>query len=92
MAEKIFGVIITNSDSRDVPVRFIGEQHVTEDCGFIPTVADWLSYITAAPWMKRVGKKLSHTLEIEGDGIRTGSSTITEETVGTNETAGIGNN
>ncbi len=34
MAEKLFGVTLTNSDGRVVPVRFIGEQHVQEDLGF----------------------------------------------------------
>ena len=87
MAEKIFGTVITNSDSRDVPVRFIGEQHVTEDCGFIPTVADWLTHIQAQPWMKRVGKKLSHTLEIE-DGIRHDSAAPSEELVGASKSIG----
>ena len=72
MAEHFFGKTITNSDGRVVPVRFIGEQHVMEDCGRIPTVADWLKNIHAEPWMKRVGKKLSHTLEIEKtDGTKT---------------------
>lgn len=58
MAERLFGSTITNSDGRVVPVRFIGEQHVMEDCGFIPTLADWLKTIQAEPWMRRVGKKL----------------------------------
>ena len=42
MAEKVFGVTITNSAGRIVPVRFIGEQHVQEDLGRIPSVAEWL--------------------------------------------------
>jgi hypothetical protein len=57
MAERLFGSTITNSDGRVVPVRFIAEQHVIEDCGFIPTLADWLKTIQAEPWMRRVGKK-----------------------------------
>jgi len=28
MSERIFGVTITNSDGKQVPVRYIGEQHV----------------------------------------------------------------
>lgn len=53
-AEERFGVAIVNSDERAVPVRFIGEQHVKEDCGGrVPTVADWLATITPAPWMGR---------------------------------------
>lgn len=51
-AEKIFGVTITNSDGRKIPVRFIGEQHVKEDCGgIIPSVADWLRGIEVKRWM-----------------------------------------
>ncbi len=34
-----------------VPVRYIGEQHVREDLGRIPTAQDWLSQITPARWM-----------------------------------------
>ncbi|HHI71466.1 MAG TPA: hypothetical protein ENJ91_10720 [Rhodobacteraceae bacterium] len=53
-AERIFGVTITNSDGKEVPVRYIGEQHVLEDCGGrIPNVADWLSNIRPEPWMAR---------------------------------------
>ena len=88
MAERFFGTVITNSDDRDVPVRFIGEQHVTEDCGFIPTVADWLIHIKAQPWMKRVGKKLSQTLEIKDDGTRHDSAAPSEELVGTSKSVG----
>lgn len=54
--ERVFGVHITNSDGKSVPVRYIGEQHVTEDCGRIPTVADWLSKIHPEPWMARATK------------------------------------
>lgn len=51
MAEKIFGTSILNSDGREVPVRFIGEQHVLEDLGRIPTVSDWLRELPLKPWM-----------------------------------------
>lgn len=53
-AERVFGREIVNSDGRRVPVRYIGEQHVKEDCGGkIPTVADWLGHINMQPWMNR---------------------------------------
>jgi hypothetical protein len=53
-AERIFGHEIVNSDGRKVPVRYVAEQHVKEDCGGrIPTVADWLSKIQVEPWMNR---------------------------------------
>ena len=51
MAERIFGTTITNSEGRKVPVRFIGEQHVKEDLGKIPTVSDWLRCIQPEAWM-----------------------------------------
>jgi hypothetical protein len=77
MAEQIFGKTITISTGRVVPVRFVGEQHVMEDCGWIPTLADWLKHIQAQPWMRRVGKKLSHTLETEEDDATTPDITNT---------------
>ncbi|HSH28978.1 MAG TPA: hypothetical protein VK971_03635 [Thiohalobacter sp.] len=53
-AERVFGVTITNSTGKAVPVRYIGEQHVLEDCGGrIPNLADWLSRIQPQPWMAR---------------------------------------
>src|SRR5687768_13151618 len=52
-AEHTFGVTITNSDGKEVPVRLIAEQHIQEDLGFIPTVADWLRAIQVKPWMRR---------------------------------------
>ena len=51
MLENIFGSTITLSTGRILPVRFIGEQHVMEDLGRIPTVHDWLGNIRPEPWM-----------------------------------------
>ncbi len=53
MLEKLFGTTITNTDGKVVPVRVIGEQHVLEDCGRIPTVADWLRCLKVEKWMLR---------------------------------------
>ena len=55
LAEKVFGTTITISTGRKVPVRSIGEQHVIEDFGFIPTVAKFLERIKIEPWM--IGNK-----------------------------------
>jgi hypothetical protein len=53
-AERVFGHMITNSDGKKVPVRYIGEQHIKEDCGGkIPTVQDWLENMTPQRWMSR---------------------------------------
>jgi len=53
-AERVFGLVITNSDGKKVPVRYIGEQHVREDCGGrVPTVSDWFRNIKPEAWMSR---------------------------------------
>ena len=51
--EKKFGIMITNSDNKDVYVRYVGEQHVKEDCnGYIPTAKEWVDNInTPTKWM-----------------------------------------
>ncbi len=53
MLERFFGATITISTGRVVPVRAIGEQHVIEDLGFIPSFADWVRCIRPEPWMGR---------------------------------------
>ncbi len=53
MAETIFGPTITLSSGRIVPTRWVGEQHVVEDLGFIPSFADWVKCIRPEPWMGR---------------------------------------
>ncbi len=70
MAETIFGVTITNSAGRVVPVRLIAEQHIVEDLGRIPSFADWVRCIKPEPWMGRTSR-----LDIEDD---TADSVITQ--------------
>ncbi|WP_235971579.1 DUF6915 family protein [Palleronia pontilimi] len=53
MLERFFDATITASTGRVVPVRLIGEQHVIEDLGFIPSFADWVRCIRPEPWMGR---------------------------------------
>ena len=60
MAETIFGYVITLSTGRVIPVRWIGEQHVREDLGFVPSFADWVKAIRPEPWMGRA-------LKLEGE-------------------------
>jgi hypothetical protein len=57
LCEQILGPTLTTSAGRVIPTRWVGEQHVQEDCGFIPTVADWLRHIEVQPWMRRVAVK-----------------------------------
>lgn len=51
MLERVFGTTITNSDGKEVSVRDIGEQHVMDDLGFIPTPEKWLRNMRIEPWM-----------------------------------------
>jgi len=57
MLEAIFGATIALSTGRVLLVRFIGEQHVLEDLGRIPTVADWLGRIQPESWMLGKGRE-----------------------------------
>jgi len=60
-AERVFGHSIINSQGREVPVRYVAEQHIKEDCdGRIPTVADWFRNMNPEPWMSR-GYKITGT-------------------------------
>jgi hypothetical protein len=55
-AERVFGLTITVKKKRSgvevrVPVREIAEQHVFEDLGYIPSLADWLKNMQLKEWM-----------------------------------------
>ena len=46
--EQRFGMTITNSDGKDVYVRYVAEQHVKEDCNnYIPTAKEWVDMISS---------------------------------------------
>jgi hypothetical protein len=53
MLKRFFGPTITIASGRLVPVWLIGEQHVREDLGFIPSFVDWVRCIRPEPWMGR---------------------------------------
>lgn len=60
--EKEFGETLTLSTGKIIPTRWVGEQHVTEDLGYIPSVADWLKGIKPERWMnspKRLSVELT---------------------------------
>lgn len=67
-SEEVFGPTIINSAGRVVPVRQIGEQHVLEDLGRIPTAADWLRAIQVEPWMLRIGATSAYSRTSAGLG------------------------
>jgi hypothetical protein len=68
MAASLFGDptdrTITISNGRKIPAIWVGEQHVIEDCGFIPTFGDWVIHLQPQPWMNQP-VKLSKILEQE---------------------------
>ena len=55
--EKIFGKSFINSDGKTVYTRYVGEQHIKEDCfNYIPTAKDWIDALQAEKkpmWMLR---------------------------------------
>lgn len=59
MLERLFGTTIALSTARVVPTRLIGEQHVREDLGFIPSLADWVRCIRPEPWMAALSPSIS---------------------------------
>jgi hypothetical protein len=66
-AAEVFGHSITNSLGRQIPTKALAEQHIIEDCGFIPTVQDWLRPLAANPdkWMLKVGKIVTEPFVIK---------------------------
>ena len=59
-----FGPTLTTNTGRIVPTRWVGEQHVREDFGFIPTVQDFLRHMEVQEWMVRGARPLSRELEV----------------------------
>jgi hypothetical protein len=62
--EKIFGQTFVNSENKIVYVRYVGEQHVREDCyNHIPSASEWLKCIT----MREKPIWMSKTLDLNFD-------------------------
>ncbi len=57
LLERIFGTTMTNSAGRVISVRDIGEDHVMEDLGFIPTMERWLKNMPIEDWMGGMRRK-----------------------------------
>lgn len=69
LMESIFGPAITNSEGKAVPTRWIGEQHVREDMGRIPTMADWLRCMKPERWMSAEARALSEELALTEEAV-----------------------
>lgn len=56
----VIEIILTDGTFKNVPTRMIGEQHVQEDCGFIPCAKEYFDNFKPTKWMLKVGKRLDH--------------------------------
>jgi len=64
VVEAVFGTTIVNSDNRVVSVRDIGEQHVLDDMGTIPTVQDYLQHLPMLDWLGGPARKVRKTIDL----------------------------
>ena len=59
-SEEVFGKSFINSDDKTVYTRYVGEQHVKEDCfGYIPSAKEWLVNMNKKikpDWMRKTLK------------------------------------
>lgn len=65
--ERLFGNYIINSDGKKIYTRYIGEAHVIEDMGFIPTVEDWFENMELQQWMMNRSKKTKNIIQNRED-------------------------
>jgi hypothetical protein len=42
LCEQIFGEAINNGEGKMIETRYIAIQHIKEDCGYVPTIKEWL--------------------------------------------------
>ena len=61
IAEKVFGVNMTNSEGKLVSVRDVAEQHVIDDMGRIPTPQDYLEGMPFYEWLGGAKKTVTKT-------------------------------
>lgn len=73
LLEQVHGVNIRNSDGKLVSVRDVGEQHVLDDLGFIPTVENYLQNMTIQPWMSGTKRGTGRKVVLDMTSIEVGS-------------------
>ena len=59
---KKYGDYIELNNNKKVPIKLIAEQHLIEDCGYIPSMSDWLMHIKPQMFMYKA-KKLSKEIK-----------------------------
>lgn len=66
LAQQVFGNYIVNSDGKEVSVRDIAEEHISEDMhGWIPTPQDWLENLEIKDWMRNRPKENRRVIKHE---------------------------
>ena len=80
-AAQLFGATILISTGARVPTRLIGEQHVMEDLGFVPSLQDWMDLLFVKRWMSPRSKLLfaRFTSSQQGDMIADQASPYEDE-------------
>lgn len=68
LCEQVFGTLIVISTGKQVQVRDIGEHHVIEDLGRIPTIQD---YLIDMPFYEWLGGKPKKTRKLKLDDLGT---------------------
>jgi len=62
---RVFGHVIINSDGKAVSVKDVGEQHLMDDMGFLPSAQDYIQDLPLKHWhSKRAGELPSSQAEI----------------------------
>jgi hypothetical protein len=56
-------VTLTLQSGKQVPIRLVAEQHVIEDCGFIPTLEQYMGAMPRETWMYRGASPLSKLID-----------------------------
>ena len=78
LAEQVFGPSLQNSAGRRVFTRDLAAQHILEDLGFIPTVAECLGELPLRPWMAGSRKILATSPSLR-------SLSLTHEPIGVSD-------
>jgi hypothetical protein len=65
LAVQVFGQVVRRkSDNRAIPTRWIAEQHIQEDCGFVPSLQDWLGELPMKAWMIKGARTFTRRLQL----------------------------
>ena len=58
--------VIHNGERRFISTRMVAEQHMKEDFGYTPTMAEWAKHVNLQPWMFKNAMAAPHRTHIGG--------------------------